>query len=471
MLIIIQHGIIENFVINLKEPLYVQRSSATLVRTKYGTIQNGYVYGENIKAIFGMGGYSEYNVGIIAETNGITGIIKNIYSLSNIDYSEDNSGKNVGANIVYNSDNNNGSVENVYSVGTGENINDFTSGPNIYKSNGRVNNSYYFADEIFTGGYDTKGNKLSLWDTSFQNQILNGDGQFEVDELVSRGYYPHIKMSDKMPRQEYIELPEVEDADLADILSTEVIEQGSQRIKVKFSINNPSAEQIEKIEIKNITTNILSQEYADGKSTVIAELTEPKLCVSQYDVLSITTKGAFGLTYTREYKEGERKINVDLYREIWNVQDWKNINNSTQENYMLMTDLDFINEGNTVHIDRIDGILNGNGHKISNIKLSNRSLINDLYGKIINLEIINFEQEDATGGMIYMLQPEGIIDNVHMSNVNIKMTGNGYVGGLARQAWVSTIKNSSINNINIIVERNQNQRDRSFIGGIVRPYG
>ena len=70
-----------------------------------------------------------------------------------------------------------------------------------------------------------------------------------------------------------------------------------------------------------------------------------------------------------------------------------------------------------------------------------------------------------------MLQPEGIIDNVHMSNVNIKMTGNGYVGGLARQAWVSTIKNSSINNINIIVERNQNQRDRSFIGGIVRPYG
>ena len=47
MLIIIQHGIIENFVINLKEPLYVQRSSGTLVRTNFGTIQNGYVYGEN----------------------------------------------------------------------------------------------------------------------------------------------------------------------------------------------------------------------------------------------------------------------------------------------------------------------------------------------------------------------------------------------------------------------------------------
>ena len=78
-------------------------------------------------------------------------------------------------------------------------------------------------------------------------------------------------MPDVMPRQEYIELPEVEDADLPDILSTKILEQGTNTVKVEFSVNNPSAAQIDSIEIENITVNILSQEYKDGKSTVVAE--------------------------------------------------------------------------------------------------------------------------------------------------------------------------------------------------------
>ena len=361
-------GVIENFVIHLEVPVYIQTNMGMVSISNRGIIQNGYIYGENLKAVFAN---SQYIAGVVSNNiNG--GKVRNVYNLTNIDYdAEDNTSAHVGANIVYGNDAN-ASVENVYSVGIGENVNQFTSGPNVWTGgSSRVNNSYYFADEIFTGGQDTKGNKLSLWDTSFQNQILNGDGQFEVDELVSRGYYPQVKMSEKMPRQEYIELPEVEDADLPDILSTEVIEQGSQTVKVKFSVNNPSAEQIDNIEIENLTTTILSQEYADGKSTVIAELTNPIVCVSQYDVLRIRTKGALNTTYTREYEEGERKINVDLYREIWSIQDWKNIKNSTQENYMLMTDLDLINEGNSINLNRVDGIINGNNHKIANIKLKN----------------------------------------------------------------------------------------------------
>ena len=459
-----QHGKIENFAINFETPLYMQRIGGMLCRTNYGMIQNGYVYGENIKAIFGMGTSSNYSIGVIAQTNGLSGIIRNVYSLSSIDYGEDSTAKNVGANIIFNNVDN-ANIENVYSVGIGENINQFTSGPNVWGSSGKVSNSYYFADEIFTGGRDTKGNKLSLWDTSFQNQILNGDGQFEVDELVSGGYYPQVKMSEKMPRQEYIELPEVEDADLPDILSTEVIEQGSQTVKVKFSVNNPSAEQIDNIEIENLTTTILSQEYADGKSTVIAKLTNPMVCVSQYDVLSIRTKGEFNTTYTRKYEEGERKINVDLYREIWSIQDWKNIKNSTQENYMLMTDLDFINEGNSVYISRIDGIINGNNHKISNIKLEKSFLVTNLYGEFRNLEIINFEQENSNGGLIENAQSGSIIDNVHMTNVNIKMTGTGGCGGFLKAGTLNTITNSSINNIDITVEREETASESS-IGGI-----
>ncbi len=457
-------GVIENFVINLEVPVYTQTYTSIISLSNRGTIQNGYIYGENIKAVFGN---SDHVSGVVA-ANLYGGKIRNVYNLTNIDYdSEDNTSARVGANIVY-ENGSNSSVENVYSVGIGENVNQFTSRPNVWSGgSSRVNNSYYFTDEIFTGGYDTKGNKLSLWDVSFQNQVLNADGQFEVDELVSRGYYPQVKMSEKMPRQEYIELPEVEDADLPDILSTEVIEQGSQTVKVKFSVNNPSAEQIDSIEIENLTTTILSQEYADGKSTVIAELTNPIVCVSQYDVLRIRTKGAFNITYTREYEEGERKINVDLYKEIWSVQDWKNIANSTTENYMLMTDLDFINEGNSVALGRIDGIINGNNHKIANIKLEWQYLISELYGEFRDLEIVNFEQEASTrGGLIGNAPGGSMIDNVHMSNVNIKRTGSGYCGGILALGNNNTISNSSVNNINITVEREQTVNS-SYIGGIL----
>ena len=157
-------------------------------------------------------------------------------------------------------------------------------------------------------------------------------------------------MPDVMPAQEYIELPEVEDADLPDILFTKVLEQGTDTVKVQFSVNNPSAEQIDSIVIQNLDVEILSQEYSNGKSTVMAELKNPVICVSSYDVLSITIKSAFGSSYTRPYDPGERVINVDLFKEIWNVNDWKAINDSPIENYMLKSDLNFVNEAIRISI-------------------------------------------------------------------------------------------------------------------------
>ena len=313
-----------------------------------------------------------------------------------------------------------------------EKILDLTAGPNVYyKDSKRIYNNYYFADEIFTSDLETKGNKLSLWDAQFQNQLINGDGAFIVDDLVNEGYYPQLNMPDVMPAQEYIELPEVEDADFQIYLSTKVLEQGTDTVKVQFSVNNPSAEQISDIKIQNLDVEILSQEYNNGKSTVIAELKNPVICVSSYDVLSITTKGAFGSSYTRPYDPGERVINVDLYKEIWNVNDWKAINDSPTENYMLMADLNFINEGNTVRIGTINGIINGNGHTISNINLTNNTHYNNFKWNIKNIYINNFNQEVTYGGgLISDAQTGSLIDNVHMSNVNITKTGNGDVGGL-----------------------------------------
>lgn len=92
-----------------------------------------------------------------------------------------------------------------------------------------------------------------------------------------------------MPAQEYIELPEVQDKDLPDILSTEVLEQGSNTAKVQFIVNNPSSETITSIKIQNLDCTIEGQEYSNGQSVVVAILTNPVICtqIILYKVLQL----------------------------------------------------------------------------------------------------------------------------------------------------------------------------------------
>ena len=452
-------GTIENFVINFKKTFYLYTTGG-MMWLNYGTVKNGYICGEDIK-ILNRSTASNYASGLVLANNR-NGLIENVFTLINLDVMY--SSNQIKALIAL-ENNSNATIQNVYSV-IDEPSKNLSSGPNVYtKSSEKIYNNYYFSDEIYTSELETKGNKLSLWDATFQNQLINGDGAFIVDDLVNEGYYPQLNMPDVMPAQEYIELPEVEDADLPDILSTKVLEQGTDTVKVQFSVNNPSAELISDIKIQNLEVEILSQEYINGKSIVIAELKNPIICVSSYDVQSITTKGAFGSSYTRPYDPGERVINVDLYKEIWSVNDWRAINDSPTENYMLMTDLDFINEENTIRLDNVNGILNGNGHTISNVNLTNNySLIVYLNGILKNIYINNFKQEATTnGGLISVAQISSSIDNVHMSNVSITKTGSGMVGGLVRDANSNAIKNSSVNNIQINTEGTQSMMR---IGGI-----
>ena len=337
-------GTIENFVINLEETMYAKSQSGVICFENKGIIKNGYIYGKNVNADFIRNDGANVSIGIVAYSNSGNGQIKNIYSLVNVDVSNQENIVNDVGNIV-NINNSNALVENVYSVGLGKNITKRSAGPNIYYADGKISNNYYFNDEIFTNRYHKKTTMLALHDTKFQSQLLNSDNRFNVDEYVSKGYYPQLIMPSVMPNNEYIELPEVKDADLADILSTEVVKKGIDTVEVKFNVYNPSAETITNIKIKNLECTILSQTYENKRSEIIAKLHSPKLYTSTYSVLGITTQGAFNIPYTREFLEHERTIEVDLYKKINNISEWKDINNSPTENYILMRDLNFANMG------------------------------------------------------------------------------------------------------------------------------
>ena len=462
------YGNIKNFALNFEQSIYGSYSISSITYNN-GTIENGYIYGKNIEAI--MSKPEDRNRNSVPFVYNNYGKISNIYSLVSVDT---NLGEYIGiSNLVINNKTN-ANVSNVYSVGIGNNYNS-NYGPNIYDTGNSKNiqNNYYFADKIFTNSYNRKTTPLALWDTTFQNQILNSDNAFNVDELVTQGYYPQLNWPACMPAQEYIELPEVEDKDLADILSIEVLEQGTTTVKVKFRVNNPSAETITNIKIENLNCDILSQEYNDGTSDVIAELNNPIICVSGYSVLGITTKGAYNQEYTRDFAENERLIDVELYREINSISDWEAVNKSLSENYKLMTDLDMRNQGTNICIGVYNGIFDGNNHTIKNISIpSNKDgLFNgNLPGTIKNLYVENIDIIDNKTNKFGFVGGinGGNIENVHISDMEIKISyydryTDAYIGGISTWGNGGKIKNSSVNNLTIDIA---NSTSNFSIGGI-----
>ena len=206
---ITNYGDVENFVINYKVPIYASRETF-LINTNYGTIKNGYITGEN----FQINNSEAMNAAPLVGRNRQNAQIYNVYSLVNVDVLN-NQVNGYISNLVVNNQNN-AKVKNVYSVGIGKNGYDLTGvsstygGPNVYSigiaNNANIENNYYMADKMLETNRHEKITALNLHDVVFQNNVLNSENAFNVDELVTNGYYPQLNMPEVMPKQEYIEL-------------------------------------------------------------------------------------------------------------------------------------------------------------------------------------------------------------------------------------------------------------------------
>ena len=462
------YGTFNKFIINIKNEISIINRFAT-VGANYGEIKNGYAYGEKINSNFDIEESAYKDIGVVCYSNNSNGTIKNIYSTIDIELSNGNYYKNASTILDLNQ---NSIVKNVYS--TGKIINSAISsyGINVSRveSNGRyqIENSYYMSEDTYKASYDKKTTKLALYDVEFQEKILNEEDCFEIQENVKNGYYPQLILNECMPSQEYISLPKVEDADLPDIIDSEIIEQTSSTAKVEFKVNNPTAETITDIKIKNMSCKILEQEYNEGQSTIIAELYDPIICVSEYSVISISTKGAYNQEYTRTFQENERILHLDMYKEIRTIDEWNNIKNSLTENYILMNDLDFINNGNMAQVSgTYSGKINGNNHTIKNIIINGGTVFEKISntGKILNLNIQNYQSVgNAACGLISILNGE--INNVHIINESLEKTNNtvdNHTGGLVSVSY-GFIYNSSVSNL---VIKNHTYSTITRVGGLV----
>ena len=379
------NGIINNFVINYQDTLTVVYRGGTLAEST-GIIRNGYIFGKDMEMNWASTD-SLYGSPLLC-VNQSSGIVENIYNLTSVKYLEEGNSTDTVANFVIN---NRGTVNNVYSVNINE-ISNVKRGPNVYSNSGSVSNSYYMYDNTFSNSTDTKTSKVALYDNNFQNQILNSENKFIINNLLENNYFPQLDMPECMPAQQYINLPVIQDEDLADLISFKEIEKTNDTAIIEANVYNPAGEEIKEIQIANLNVEIIDQQYSNKYSTVTLRASVNSQYLSSYEVMSLTVKGAFSNEYKREYENNERVLNIEFFREINNIDDWKNINRYPRENYKLMTDLDFKNSGTDIAITQpFYGKLEGNNKTIKNINFNDFNyVINNLYGEVSNLIIENF---------------------------------------------------------------------------------
>ncbi len=447
-------GKINNFVVNLNGGMHLYAESGLLAYYNYGTISNGYMYGGDVTVDFPLVSGSNRVLGVLTRYNGPMSVMENVFSNISVNF-PNNSSYDVAGILTYETY---GTLRNAYVYGD-TNPKQEKIGPIVRSdaSTAKYKNIYYLSKNIYTSEFQTKASFSSLYDKDFQYNVL-GD-QFIIDEMIELGYYPQVKYtSNKMPKQDYIELPIVEVDDYADIIYMNVVDSETDSATISVSINNPLGEEITDISITNLSSEIISQAYKDGKTELMLRVFNPSVYKSKYPVYSITSTSANGYLSTRKYDDGEKYLLVDMYKKINSITDFTNINKGLDQNYILMTDLDFSGYSG-FYINNFSGKFEGNNHTIKNVNLiqsGKNGLFNAVYGTMQNLTFENIYKNNSAGyhALIAVSNRYGKFYNVHVKNMTIEIgenikNSNMYVGALIGNANQANISYCSATDITI----------------------
>ena len=226
------YGLIDRFVVNVKDPLYLHAGSALIVAphregtVNQGTIRNGYIYGSNIIAPYFDS--TSRRLGIIGTSSSKNAVIENIYSLISIEIYDNgvtydcpdgdnctrlnntytaslvevSADESIIRNIIsygdvigYSDDESQYSlIEDIYnhdasivSIAGTNNI------KNLYNIS-RLGNSY-------NNSVTKQVTKLYFKDSRFLNSILNTHEAFLIDKAWRTNSYPQLDWPDCMPPQ------------------------------------------------------------------------------------------------------------------------------------------------------------------------------------------------------------------------------------------------------------------------------
>ena len=492
-----ESGIIENFVVNLKDPLICTNYASGVCEYNKGIIRNGYIYGAPIRMTsreyLTEEQYSANTVmGAISSVNYADGIIENVFSLPNIETRAVLSVNDYAFNLV---GINEGTLKNSFSAGDvyyGGLIRE-GFGP-AYRSRytGNASNTYYYSENNYGKTDNRRVSKLVLYDKLWYNRVLDNPlssktGQF-MYEPVQMGYYPHVAWPDMMPLQEYLPLPGLSAADNINIVDAQVTEQNDDSAKAVITFNNPDHFNISAIKAQWLNLEILSQEE-DGKFyRVTVRITKPAVTkyYSSYNITGFDYSLGFqGMTRSVNYTDDYYPtIPVEFYMPISSEPEFAAIKNDLKQNYKLMRDLNFFGYAPTVPVipapnltmdpsnasfaaDAFAGKLDGNNCTISGIDAGTYGyVIGKLSGTVKNLTVRDLNLNAGTSqykGFIGRMLAGSVVDNVHI--LGMQAVSYQQCGAITSEVYACVIMNSSAHNVKIDTTSDGNYTQ--YIGGLV----
>jgi len=494
-----ESGIIENFVVKLKDPYIATNYVAGLVSYNRGIIRNGYIYGQPIKMTNYLNlteqQYSADNyIGGLVTYNRSGGIVENVYTLIDIHTRENLSANDSVATIV---SINYGEIRNSFSVGdvyyAGKIRKDYGPAYRNARTTSMASNVFYHSDEDYGNTNNTWIAKPVLHDRLWYEHLFNDphsskSNQFDLTP-VRLGFYPHVKLSGLMPAQEYIPLPALTTDSRIEILSSKVIEQGDEYAKAIITFRNPDKLEITGINVRWLNTEILSQEE-DGdfyRVTVLLTLPEVTKYYSEYVITSFKYSLGFSyLEYTKEYYDEEKAptIAAEFYMPISSFEEWVIIKNDYEQNYRLITNIDFnyraprdivlpgdltvvdISTENAIK-DAFRGKLDGNGFRIRFVDTGEYGyVIGKLLGTVKNLTVERLNLKGGNSlykGFIGRMLEGSVVDNVHI--LGMEAISYQHCGAIAGDAYAASIVNSSAHNV--VIKSSADGSYTQSIGGLL----
>lgn len=500
-------GILRNFIVELDGEVTIHRggsaNEAVMVSNNTGTIENGYAYNKVKNAhVYANGRTTPFmQGGILVMSNSGTGQIKNVYAVSDI-YAilkaDGTTAEYTGA-IVGNQQ---GRVSNSFSVGDryrytiddgralpGELLTAEEPGfgrnstviDSVHTDKTIYSNVYHISENtVYKEKFSKRANVNVLKDSSWYHKVFRKDSSFLIDENVNVGYYPRLSLPNfMMGKQPYIKLPQTAPTLKPELINTDIVKQTDEYADVVFRFKNSGNTIIEEITVEDLDCQLYEQMKKGDFYEVKARVSNPQKFVSSYRVTDIRYQSnGMSLQTT-----SDMMLETEFYDSIHSFSDWQRMVTNPSQNYRLKTDLDFstVSNWNTVYITNLTGKLDGGiydsdgaligMHTLKNIEHGEEwnklgLLMNTITrGEVKNLKIdtVKCKRSFQTSMGIFGIMNYGIIDNVHLRNLDL--TGTEAIGGFSPSASYSTISNSSIKNMKISIK--ENNTNAYYFGGFV----
>lgn len=522
------YGNIENFAVNYGTSLTAKSYWGGICAQNLngGIIKNGYAYvNSNVRLSFASAQYFGnqdnvvYHDGSILGINQPGGVVQNVYAVGDIYNEKQKSYNALAANVI--GTNNGGQVRNVLSRGdhyvyTINNTNNAQGAATLYFSagngigttwsSGKEENIYYLSPQGQT--YQKKGpiqaETSDLWNSSFMSGLLNGEGQFRVDEMIKAGYYPKVEMPEAlMEKQPSITLPSASGSTIPTVLDATMVESGTDAngedyVIANIRFINSRRRQVTEIAIKNVQCEIIGYPESDGDYTVQVKLTKPEVYHSSYEFQSFTykTSSIGSATRTEEYgantSNGEKYLDIEFWRSISNLEEWNQYLGEKMDlegNYQIIADIDFTGEsgknvreirrqsvGGGVYKSFTGSLRGATGEDrtgtatLTNYPAELGYLVEDMNGgSISNLSVVGFTSGadlQASQGLVANAQ-DVTFDHIQMKDVNLESGVVASAGALVGTANSSTVTYCSVDGVKITTSQNTGGNYRLAVGGLV----